>query len=178
MGGTDSISCRGGDPSTSRMGGNHDSSSMDSDPGTSRMGGNRASRMGANTTVATFPDSGDDNTWTSHAATAILSTTTSTDTLPAQPEPRQPSCLDNFDTRALVFIPLCHVALQEAKLHDIITSVINKTVAQAWTINTGYIFLDGHLYIPAALPLLLALINALISGDRIHNLKPPVGGVP
>jgi hypothetical protein len=70
-----------------------------------------------------------------------------------------------------VFTVLRQATLQEAKLHDIATSVINKRVAQAWMINTGYIFFDRRLYILVASPLLLALIDALISGSRVHNLN-------
>jgi hypothetical protein len=72
---------------------------------------------------------------------------------------------------APVFAVLRQATLQEVELHDIATSVINKRAAQAWTIYTGYIFFDRRLYIPAASPLLLALIDALISGGRVHNLN-------
>jgi hypothetical protein len=38
-------------------------------------------------------------------------------------------------------------------------------------IDASYIFSDRRLYIPAASPLLLALIDSLISGGRVNNLN-------
>ena len=79
---------------------------------------------------------------------------------------RRPSC-----TRAPVTAALCRATLHEAKLHDIALNIINKKATRAWTIDIGYIFFDERLYVPVALPLLLALIDSLISGGHIHNLS-------
>lgn len=82
-------------------------------------------------------------------------------------QPRGPNCLTNIHIEASVFDELCHTTVHEAELHDI--AIINKTSALAWSLEAGYIFFDERLHIPAAPPLLPALIDALLSGRRVHN---------
>lgn len=72
---------------------------------------------------------------------------------------------------APVFAVLRRATLQETKLHGLAATIVHKTAAQAWSLDSNYIFFDKRLYILAALPLLPNLIDALISDNRQHNLN-------
>jgi hypothetical protein len=117
--------------------------------------------------MAPLSDASNDDTGTGYSAVVVLSSLHHHRHRHTTNSAKQHDLSDNLpaSTRSHRSSPLF------IKLRGTATSIINKQAAQAWSLDAGYIFFDERLYVPAASPLLLALIDTLISGS------PPSGGI-